>query len=100
MLLGMRLETGTTPLVAGMVVLLVVCLLASMLLPACGKRSQATAEGEEARAKPYVASVLRDPFHNSSCKWAQKIHTSNLVGYDTREQAIADGHRPCKVCRP
>lgn len=60
----------------------------------------ATARGEAARDKPFVASVLREPFHKSSCRWAKKINTENLAGYDERDQAIADGHRPCKVCRP
>jgi len=60
----------------------------------------ASARGTEARSKPYVASVLREPFHRSTCKWAKKINDENIVGYDTRKEAIEDGHRPCKVCRP
>lgn len=49
---------------------------------------------------PYVASVLREPFHRVSCRWAAKIAPENAVYYETRDQAIADGHRPCKVCKP
>lgn len=49
---------------------------------------------------PYVASRLREPFHHSWCKWAQKIAAENAVWYQTRAEAIADGHRPCKVCNP
>lgn len=60
----------------------------------------AAVTGEPARSKPFVASVLREPFHRSTCKWAKKIHTENLVGYDSGEDAIADGHRPCEVCKP
>lgn len=71
---------------------------------ACSKApdepSRASAIGAPAREKPFVASVLREPFHRADCKWAAKIHEGNLVGYDTREDAIADGHRPCKVCKP
>jgi len=71
---------------------------------ACSKDSRehphASAVGAPAREKPYVASVMREPFHNADCKWAAKISEGNLVGYDTREDAIADGHRPCKVCKP
>ena len=48
----------------------------------------------------YVASYKREPFHYPWCKWAQKIAPGNRVCYETREQAIADGHRPCKVCNP
>jgi len=70
---------------------------------ASDKRSaapQASARGADARSKPYVASVLREPFHKSTCRWAKKIHTENLVGYDSREDAVADKHRSCKVCKP
>ena len=48
----------------------------------------------------YIASYLREPFHYTSCRWAHKIAPENAVYYDTREEAIADGHRPCKVCKP
>lgn len=53
-----------------------------------------------AASGPYVASKLREPFHYASCKWAKKIDPENIVYYQTREAAIADGHRPCKVCKP
>ena len=49
---------------------------------------------------PYVASVLREPFHHVSCRWAAKIAPENAVYSETRAQALADGHRPCKVCKP
>ena len=34
--------------------------------------------------------------HVVTCKWAKKIAPSNAVYYTTREEAIQDGHRPCK----
>ena len=30
----------------------------------------------------------------------QGAEDGNLTGYDTREDAIADNHRPRKVCKP
>ena len=51
-------------------------------------------------APQYVASINKEPFHRISCRWAQKISPKNAVYYNTREEAIQDGHRPCKVCRP
>ena len=51
-------------------------------------------------APQYVASANREPFHRLSCRWAQKIGPKNAVYYNTRQEAIQDGHRPCKVCRP
>ena len=51
-------------------------------------------------APQYVASARKVPFHKVSCRWAQKISPSNAVYYNTREEAIRSGRRPCKVCRP
>lgn len=51
-------------------------------------------------APQYVASIHKEPFHRISCRWAQKISPKNAVYYNTREEAVQDGHRPCKVCKP
>lgn len=51
-------------------------------------------------APQYVASIHKEPFHRISCRWAQKILPKNAVYYNTREEAVQDGHRPCKVCKP
>ena len=48
----------------------------------------------------YIASYKREPFHYPWCQWAQKISPANLQCFYSREEAIAAGHRPCKVCNP
>lgn len=48
----------------------------------------------------YVASVSAKPFHFPSCRWAEKIVPGNLESFATRDDAIAAGHVPCKVCKP
>lgn len=48
----------------------------------------------------YVASKEREPYHEPTCRWAQKIVAGNLETYTTKQEAEADGHRPCKVCKP
>jgi methylphosphotriester-DNA--protein-cysteine methyltransferase len=54
-----------------------------------------------ARAKVvYVASANRAPFHRITCKWGDRISPQNLQTFQTKEQAIKAGHRPCKVCKP
>ena len=50
-------------------------------------------------APKYVASRAREPFHLVTCRWANKISRANAVYYNTRKEAIKDGHRPCKVCK-
>lgn len=48
----------------------------------------------------YWASAKTDKFHLSSCEWAQKISDNNKIVYNSREDAISDGKKPCSVCNP
>lgn len=71
-------------------------------------QTAAAPAGTGARAAPtrastsvrYVASALREVYHRPSCRWAQKIASSNLVSYASAEEAGRDKKRPCKVCKP
>jgi len=49
---------------------------------------------------PFVASRSSTVFHRADCRWAQNIAAHNRVGYRTREEALQDGKRPCKSCKP
>jgi len=48
----------------------------------------------------YVASKNSKIFHKPGCSWAKRIKTENLVGYNSKEEAIKAGKRPCKLCKP
>jgi len=48
----------------------------------------------------YVASKNSKVFHRPDCTWAKRIKPKNLVGYNTRQEAIRAGKRPCKICKP
>jgi len=48
----------------------------------------------------YVASKNSKVFHKPDCRWAKKISPENLVGYNSREEAIKAGKRPCRTCKP
>ena len=48
----------------------------------------------------YVASKNSEVFHKPDCRWAKKISPKNLVGYDTKAEAIKAGKRPCRGCKP
>lgn len=48
----------------------------------------------------YVASNNSDIFHKPECRWAKNISPENLVTYRNREQAVKDGKRPCRWCKP
>ncbi len=51
-------------------------------------------------AGKYVASKNSSVFHKPDCGSAKKISQSNLVVYESRDEAIKAGKRPCKSCNP
>jgi hypothetical protein len=48
----------------------------------------------------YVSSKNSQIFHLPQCRSAKRIKPENLVGYNSREEVIQAGKRPCKVCKP
>jgi hypothetical protein len=48
----------------------------------------------------FVASKNSKVFHKADCQWANKIKPENLFIYNSREQAVNAGKRPCKQCEP
>jgi methylphosphotriester-DNA--protein-cysteine methyltransferase len=53
-----------------------------------------------APAGKYVASSNGKTFHRADCAWAKGIDPSALVTYKTKEEAIAAGKKPCRICKP
>jgi hypothetical protein len=56
--------------------------------------------GQAVAESMYVASKNSEVFHRPECRWAQKIAEKNLVRYNSRDEAIKAGKRPCKMCKP
>lgn len=48
----------------------------------------------------FVASKNSDVFHRPDCSSAKRIKPENLVGYNSRAEALEAGKRPCKRCKP
>lgn len=48
----------------------------------------------------FVGSINSNKYHYTWCRWALKIKPSNLVEFNSPEEAIAAGYIPCKVCKP
>ncbi len=48
----------------------------------------------------YIGNKKTKVFHLPSCRWAKKIAPSNRVTFDSYDEAIEAGYRPCKVCKP
>ncbi len=84
--------------------------------PAGGSAADANDNGSDTlktakeRAKPaaeqppvryeYVASKNSKVFHKADCASAKRISPENLVGYNSRDEAIKAGKRPCERCKP
>jgi phosphatidylserine/phosphatidylglycerophosphate/cardiolipin synthase-like enzyme len=48
----------------------------------------------------FVASRNSEVFHKASCQSAAKISARNLMRYNTRDEAIRAGKKPCDECNP
>ena len=53
-----------------------------------------------ATALAYVGNSNSMKFHDDDCRWAKKISSEHRVEFEDRDEAIAEGYVPCKVCRP
>jgi micrococcal nuclease len=62
-----------------------------------GQQTDAPLAGEEAA---YIGTTNSYKFHVRSCTWGKKITENNAVYFNTRDEAIAAGFVPCKVCTP
>ncbi len=60
----------------------------------------APAESRAAGETGYVAGRNGRTFHRADCPWAKGIDASTLVTYKTREEAVAAGKKPCRICKP
>jgi hypothetical protein len=54
----------------------------------------------EATVSPYVGNTTSRRFHLSSCQHAQRTSLESCVFFASREEAVAQGFSPCKVCAP
>jgi TRAP-type transport system periplasmic protein len=48
----------------------------------------------------FSASKTSDRYHFPNCKWAKKIKPAKLLKFQTPEDAIKAGYKPCTVCKP
>lgn len=48
----------------------------------------------------YIASERSKVFHTSTCSFVDAIAPENKIYFDTIEEALRSGRRPCKKCQP
>lgn len=59
-----------------------------------------TASLSSAADYKYVGSVKSNKYHYSTCRWAKRIKSENMVTFESAKEALGAGYVPCKVCRP
>ena len=59
--------------------------------------SKPTSPGNDV-VEGYLASKNSQVFHKAGCPSAAKISEKNLVRYNTRDEAIQAGKKPCHEC--
>jgi len=63
------------------------------------QRARPQARPTEAKYQ-YLSSKYSKIFHKPDCRGAKRILPKNLAGYNSREEAVKAGKRPCKICKP
>jgi hypothetical protein len=45
-----------------------------------------------------VGSVNRRHFHRPDCPWMRQVRYPQVTEFADREEALAEGRKPCKTC--
>ena len=53
---------------------------------------------DAAPTMPYVANRNSELFHHAHCKSVKLINTENIAAFNSIEQAIDEGYKPCRTC--
>lgn len=48
----------------------------------------------------YIGNCHSAIFHYEDCRFGSRTKEVNRVYFDTRDEAVDAGYRPCKVCKP
>lgn len=62
--------------------------------------AEPTSAPQQAGACPYIGNRNTKVLHYAWCSSVAQMKPSNRVCFATKEEALAQGYRPCKNCRP
>ena len=51
-------------------------------------------------ALAYTGNSNSFKFHSEGCRAEQKIRADHRIHFDTRDEAIDAGYKPCGICKP
>ena len=60
--------------------------------------SDAVIDPAELASHPYLANRNSELFHQPECKSVKRINVQNIVAFDSVEEAIDEGFKPCRAC--
>jgi len=55
---------------------------------------------EEPQQAQYCGSINSDVYHYPYCRYVKQIKSYNIIWFNSAQDAINHGYRPCKVCKP
>jgi DNA-entry nuclease len=65
-----------------------------------GSKSSDDSGNVKKQGANYIGNSNSRKFHRPGCKSVAKMSDKNKVTFSTRDEAIADGYQPCKICNP
>ncbi|MEN1762249.1 Ada metal-binding domain-containing protein [Anoxynatronum sibiricum] len=65
---------------------------------AAAAKEESSAAAESSDGQSYIGNKNSDIFHTSDCSSLPAEH--NRIYFDTRDEAIETGQRPCQRCKP
>ena len=54
----------------------------------------------EEQKEIYFGSKRTPTLHLPECRWVKTISSENIVLFNSRQEAVAQGFTPCRVCKP
>lgn len=62
--------------------------------------SDTTQNTPSQNATHYLGNKNTKKFHKSTCSFAKKIKSENLITFESREEAVSGNYAPCGKCNP
>ncbi|BBO73704.1 hypothetical protein DSCW_11210 [Desulfosarcina widdelii] len=61
-------------------------------------RAQTKSDSNGSASARFLANRNSELFHDPACKSVKRINAENIIAFDSIEQAISDGFKPCRAC--
>jgi methylphosphotriester-DNA--protein-cysteine methyltransferase len=62
------------------------------------KRRNGLGTDESDAATPFVANRNSELSHHRECKSVKRINAENITAFNSMEQAMLEGFKPCRAC--